>query len=136
MPVNDVAETIVDLATHKGEIYPVYHVDNPIGQSWEEMARLLAKELGIPNRHGSMVPFKEWVRRVRRSPLSMETDNPALRLIDFLDSNFQHMSCGGLILDTAKTRKHSATLAALRPVSDEVAKRYVRAWKDTGFLNV
>ncbi|KAF2235726.1 ketoacyl-synt-domain-containing protein [Viridothelium virens] len=134
VPVNEVAGTIVDLAMRGGEVSPVYHIDNPVGQAWEEMVPLLARELGIPEGEGRIIPFDDWVRKVRRSPLSMETDNPALRLIDFLEGNFRRMSCGGLILGTATARLHSATLAALGPISDEVATRYIRAWKATGFL--
>lgn len=136
VPVDDVAATIVDLSMHDGEAFPVYHIDNPVGQPWEDMASLLARELGISESDGMMVSFRDWIRKVRRSPLSMETDNPALRLIEFLEENFERMSCGGLVLGTERAREHSATLAAMGPVPAEVARGYVRAWKEMGFLRV
>lgn len=87
VPVEDVAATAVDLALHEGIIHPVYHIDNPVGQPWEAMVQTLASELEI----SELIPFEDWIRKVRRSPLSMETDNPALRVIDFLASNFEHV---------------------------------------------
>lgn len=132
-PVDAVANTIVDLAMREGDAYPIYHVDNPVCQPWEEMVSLLVKELRIPKEN--VIPFSEWVRRVKRSPLREETENPALRVIDFLEKNFVRMSCGELILGTSRSKEHSSTLAELGPVSAEVARRYIRAWKEAGFLS-
>ncbi|KAH7133939.1 hypothetical protein EDB81DRAFT_695655 [Dactylonectria macrodidyma] len=137
VPVNHVAGTMVDLLRigdgNAPECYPVYHIDNPVGQPWTEMSRVLAGALGIPS--DRVIPFRKWVRMVRHSPLLAETENPAARLIDFLDHNFERMSCGGLILDTANSQKHSRTLAAEGPVAAAVARKYVSSWKAMGFLN-
>ncbi|KAI1134063.1 hypothetical protein F5Y05DRAFT_417605 [Hypoxylon sp. FL0543] len=136
VPVNDVADTMVDLLAI-GEVdapepYPVYHIDNPVGQPWKQMSPVLADALGIPPHR--IIPFRDWVKLVRRAPLQIDTENPAARLIDFLDYNFEHMSCGGLILDTAKVKEHSKTMAAQGPVTADIARRYVAAWKKMGFL--
>lgn len=96
------------------------------------MIPVLADELDIPPKN--IVPFNEWVTRVRNFPGSVDLDNPAAKLIDFLDGNFIRMSCGGLLLDTAKGREHSSTLANVTPVSEKVARKYIQAWKDVGFL--
>ncbi|MCJ1386714.1 hypothetical protein MMC17_009840 [Xylographa soralifera] len=138
VPVDDMAATMVELMKvgdlhHAPASYPVYHIDNPVGQLWKDMSRTLADALNIsPDR---VVSFRKWVKLVRRSPLHAETDNPAARLIDFLDHNFERMSCGGLILDTTKAQEHSPTMAGLGPVAPDVARRYVAAWKKTGYLN-
>ncbi|KAI1085457.1 hypothetical protein F5B20DRAFT_587488 [Whalleya microplaca] len=139
-PVDVVAGTLVDLAVRMPETrdccYPVYHVDNPVRQPWRQMIPVLADALGIPADTG-VVPFAEWVRRVREHPRRVEGpegENPAFLLIDFLDDNFLRMSCGGLLLDTKKVREHSPTLAKAGPVSDEVARLFVQSWKDMGFL--
>lgn len=113
--------------------YPVYHIDNPVQQPWRKMIQTLADALGIPRDTG-IIPFTEWVSKVRKSPMSVETDNPAGRLIDFLDDNFLRMSCGGLVMDVSKACEHSPTLAAVGPVSADVARKYIRAWEDMGFL--
>lgn len=139
VPVNDAAGVMVDLCRvadlhNAPDPYPVYHIDNPVGQPWKEMNPVLADALGIPP--DGIVPFHpDWINMVRRSPLPAETDNPAARLIDFLDDNFERMSCGGLILDTAKAKEHSATMAAMGPVDGAVARRYVASWKKMGYLH-
>ncbi|CVL03420.1 probable polyketide synthase [Fusarium mangiferae] len=136
VPVDNVANTMVDFLylgdIDRPEPHPVYHIDNPVGQPWKVMSQALAAALDIPPRR--IIPFSRWVKLVRNSPLPADTWNPAARLIDFLDSNFERMSCGGLILDTMKAQKHSSTLSAQGPVTTEIAVKYIRYWKESGFL--
>ncbi|KAF3055676.1 Conidial yellow pigment biosynthesis polyketide synthase [Daldinia childiae] len=131
-PVNSMAAVLTELLLSNVAPHAIYHVDNPKQQPWREMIGTLADALDVPT--SNIIPFREWVSKVRRSPLSIETDNPAGKLIDFLDDHFLRMSCGGLILDTKKSCEHSPTLAATQPVSVEVARKYVKAWEDMGFL--
>jgi thioester reductase-like protein/SAM-dependent methyltransferase len=145
VPVNDVAGAMVDLLAipfpgqdsavagpAEADAYPVYHIDNPVGQPWKEMSPVLAEALGIPP--DRIVPFRDWITLVRRAPLVAETENPAARLVDFLEHHFERMSCGGLILDTTLAQQHSRTMAELGPVSPDVARHFVAAWKSMGFL--
>ena len=97
------------------------------------MVSLLADALEIPRTN--VVPFDKWVRAVRQYPGSADKDNPADRLADFLDNHFVRMSCGGLILDTNRSREHSPTLASQGPVGADLVRKYIRAWKDMGFLH-
>jgi acyl transferase domain-containing protein/acyl carrier protein/nucleoside-diphosphate-sugar epimerase/SAM-dependent methyltransferase len=131
-PVDDVAGTLVDLLMVK-DPYPIYHIDNPIRQLWSEMIPVLADALDIPR--SNAIPFADWIERVRNFPGLVESDNPASKLVDFLDANFLRMSCGGLLLETTKSREHSVTLRAVSPVSDEVARKFVQSWKDMRFLS-
>ncbi|KAI6085568.1 hypothetical protein F4821DRAFT_149184 [Hypoxylon rubiginosum] len=137
-PVDEVAGTLVDLIflpedkTH----YPIYHVDNPVRQPWKEMIPVLADALDISPQ--GVVPFEDWVQRVRDHPRQVEGpegENPAFLLIDFLDDNFLRMSCGGLLLDTIKVREHSKTLANAGPVNGQVTRQFIQSWKDMGFLS-
>ncbi|KAF3480536.1 polyketide synthase [Arthroderma uncinatum] len=136
IPVDAVAAVLVDLL-YIGEDktapdpWPIYHIDDPVGRPWKEISSILADALDIPS--SQFMPFKEWLSTVASSSKS-ETENPAKRLVDFLGQNFEQLSCGGLVLDTTKAQKHSATMRALAPVSVEVASRYIKAWKETGFL--
>lgn len=127
-PVNDVAGALSDLVLSHCTPYPVYHIENPVGQPWREMNAILADALNIPN----LIPFEEWVERVRAGP---QRNNPASNLLGFLDSNYLRMSCGGLVLDVRHTLEHSKTLSAVGPVSEEVARKYIHIWKEIGFLN-
>ena len=131
-PVNLVAATLADLVLADNSPHPIYHIDNPIRQPWRKMIPVLADALGIPR--GNAIPFTEWVQRVRDSPSLVNGDNPAARLIDFLDENFVRMSCGGLFLDTRKCRQHSSTMRGVGVVSDDVARGFVKSWRDMKFL--
>jgi hypothetical protein len=111
--------------------YPIYHIENPVRQPWRDMIHVLADALDIP--HINIIPFEEWIERVRQYPGSVD-DNPAMTLVEFLDLHFVRMSCGGLILDTARSKKHSNTLRNLGPVNSDVVTQYIRAWKEMGFL--
>ena len=137
-PVDKVAGTLADIVTLPEETrpYPIYHIDNPNHQPWKEMIPMLADALEIPREDG-IVPFSEWVQRVRDYPRQVEGpegENPAIMLIDFLDNDFMRMSCGGLLLETKKSQEHSKTLANLGPVSEDLTRLFVNSWKKTGFL--
>ncbi|CAI7591626.1 unnamed protein product [Penicillium glandicola] len=127
-PVNDVAGSLADLLLADNVPYSVYHIENPVGQSWRDMNTILADVLNIPH----LIPFQEWVERVRGGP---SKNNPASTLLEFLDSNYLRMSCGELVLDAQRTLEHSKTLAAVGPVSEEVVRKYIHIWKEIGFLN-
>ncbi|OTB05891.1 hypothetical protein M426DRAFT_56127 [Hypoxylon sp. CI-4A] len=137
LPVDKSAAVMVDLLKiddrdEKAEASPVYHIDNPVGQPWKHMSTVLASALDIPSH--SIIPFQDWVKRVRESPLSYK-ENPAAQVIGFLEGHFERMACGGIILDTQRSSEHSETMAAQGPVSDEVVRSYVSAWKTSGFLD-
>lgn len=127
-PVNDVAAALSDLALSNCNPYPIYHVENPVGQPWSQLNTILSDALEIP----SLIPFEEWVERVRTAP---QHNNPAATLLEFLDSNYLRMSCGGLVLDVKKSLEHSKSLNTVGAVSEEVVRKYVYIWKEIGFLN-
>ena len=134
-PVNDVAGSLADLVLREeeeeeAEGYPIYHVENPVGQSWQEVNAVLADALGIRE----MVPFGEWVDRVREAGQG-KRGNPAATLVEFLDENYLRMSCGGLVLGVERAVEHSRTLKGVGPVMEEVVRRYVRVWREIGFLD-
>ncbi|KAJ5609199.1 type I iterative polyketide synthase [Penicillium herquei] len=136
LPVDKSANVMVDLLNiGSGEdsagVYSVYHVDNPVGQPWKEMVNVLAAALDIPS--NAIVPFKEWIQRVRQSTLPA-AQNPASMGVGFLESHFERMACGGIVLDTQHSKEHSKTMAAQGPVSPEVVRSYVSSWKEMGFL--
>jgi acyl transferase domain-containing protein/thioester reductase-like protein/SAM-dependent methyltransferase/acyl carrier protein len=131
-PVDDVAVTLGEMLVSDTDPYPIYHIENPSRQPWAEMTVMLAHALDIPL--NQIVPFNEWVDRVRNhdGPIA---ENPAKNLVNFFDEHFIRMSCGGLILDTVKTREHSETLRKRAAVSRELVSKYITAWKKTGFLS-
>ncbi|KAF2019467.1 putative polyketide synthase [Aaosphaeria arxii CBS 175.79] len=138
LPVNKSAAVMVDLLKldcyadiSEPDAHPVYHIDNPVGQPWNKMSSILAPALSISPEN--IVPFEEWVRRVRESNLP-DSENPAARAIAFLEQHFRRMATGGIVLDTTMVSQHSPTMAAEGPVPDVVVMSYIKAWKEMGFL--
>lgn len=125
------AATLGELLLDEQTWYPVYHIENPVRQPRRKMIHMLADDFHIPNT--GIIPFKEWLERVRRSPSSPD-DNPASNLAGFLDMYFVRMSCGGLILDTARSRENSWTLRDTGPVSRSLVMKFIQVWKERGFL--
>ena len=132
-PVDKVAATMGELLLSSRDPYPIYHIDNPVRQQWRDMIPVLAAALDIPlNR---VVAFSEWIRRVKAFPGAAEWDNPAVKLVEFLEEDFERMSCGGVQLDVKRSLEHSPTLKGVGPVGPEVVRGYVQAWKTSGFLH-
>ncbi|KAJ5634594.1 type I iterative polyketide synthase [Penicillium herquei] len=131
-PVNDVAAALGELLLSESATDLIYHIDNPSRQTWQEIISILARALGLGQE--SIVPFSQWVDRVRGFRGST-TDNPALQLIDFFDYYFVPMSCGGLILDTTKSLQYSKTLRDQGPINEDLMMKYIARWKESGFLN-
>lgn len=139
-PADDVAAALVDILTQPNDValHPIYHIENPVRQPWSKTIALLSDALRVDGKPIAIVPFHEWVRRVRNWPHSEHNSpkgaNPGYLLVDFLESNFIRMSCGGLLMGTSNAREHSSTLAKLGSVSDNLIRLFIESWKDTGFL--
>lgn len=127
-PVNDMADTLADLVLSDQTPHRFYHLENPWGQPWKEVNAVLADAVGIKD----IIPFDDWVKRVAAAP---QRNNPASTLLEFLDDNYIRMSYGGLVLDPKNTLEHSKSLRAVKPVSEELVRKYVHIWKEIGFLS-
>ena len=132
-PVNHVAATLGELlfSSSINAPRPIYHIENPSRQPWPKMTEILANALGIPR--SNVIPFNRWLDSVRRYP-GPSTDNPAAQLAGFFDADFIRMTCGGLVLDTTKSREHSSTLRKMEPVDQELVMKYIGAWKKARVL--
>ena len=130
-PVNDVAASLGDLLLHDTSAsYPIYHVDNPVREPWSEIVPVLAGAIGA-----EVIPFRDWLQRVRSFSCSVASENPAAKLIDFFDQDYTRMSCGGLLLDTTRACEHSGALRAVGPVGTGLVRKYIESWKSAGVLN-
>lgn len=121
------ADTLIDLVLGDHDPYRFYHIENPWGQPWKEVNKVLADAVGIKE----IIPFEDWVKRVADAP---QRNNPAATLLEFLGDNYIRISYGGLILDPKNTLEHSKSLRAVRPVSEELIRKYIHIWKEIGFL--
>ena len=97
----------------------------------------IASELGVP-----LVSYSEWLSKLEECAGEGSADevdgmraNPALRLLDF----FRAQRDGGRSnpiprLSTTEAEKASQELALMQELSKEDAKRWVAAWRVSGFL--
>lgn len=130
-PVDIVATTLGELLFSEATDQALFHIENPSRQSWPKMIHTIADCLGIS--HENVVPFGEWLSRVRQYHGSTD-ENPAGRLIDFFDDHFLRMTCGDLVLDTMQSRACSKTLRYTGPIEKELVKKYFTTWQNSGFL--
>jgi thioester reductase-like protein len=134
-PVDAVAAVCADLALGTSSAGGIYHIDNPVRQPWDKMLYLLASELDIPEK--SIIPFDEWIQRVRSFPNEATPGcdlNPAKRLVDFLEADFLRMSCGGVMLETKRSQKDSEAMRRVGSVDDATVRSYIRSWRVRGYL--
>ena len=134
LPVNDVAAVLAELVLSTS-LPPsaICHVENPIRQPWSKVLSFLAAELGIPP--SGIVPYDEWLLRVLNLPSARDTENPAKRVMHFLQNEFLRMACGGLVLSTENALKSSETLRRASAVQEDTIKSYVHTWRKIGFLS-
>ncbi|KAI1810887.1 putative polyketide synthase [Poronia punctata] len=132
MPVDDVAAVLSDLLFSSTQKAGVYHVENPVRQSWDEILTFLASVLGLKNVE-RRVSFKEWLEKVREFE-GAERENPAGKIVDFLQNDFERMACGEVVLDTRNSVGDSLTMREMKGVDLEVVKGYVDGWRERGFL--
>jgi len=129
LPVDTAAAAVAEILLDHRPLQLVYHLENPVRQSWQEMITYLAQELGIDA--GQIIPFERWLEEVKHLPAQ---ENPARELTNFVHKEFRKMSCGEVILDTTVARQSSATLRRQGAIQQEQVGAYLRYWKNLGVL--
>lgn len=138
IPVDTAAATVVDIIFQSGNLKStVYHLENPIRQSWYSMLAVLSRVLYAHDDASlwnklPIIPFEDWLAKVRAEP-DIER-NPAARLIDFLEKDFGTLGTGNLVLDTKRTLEVSENLREVGEVDEGLVESYVACWKAMEFL--
>lgn len=131
LPVNIAAAAMADLLLSPDSVNLTYHLENPVRQDWTTVMAAIANELG--HSPSCFVEFEEWTRLVG-GKTSANGDLGRSVLMDFLEKDFQHMSAGGIILDTSRAQRASASLRNASGVSVKTIGKYVKSWKEYGLL--
>ncbi|KAF1983330.1 acetyl-CoA synthetase-like protein [Aulographum hederae CBS 113979] len=153
LPVDQAAASISDIAlcsSSSSGSTVVYHLENPIRQSWHDGATFLpAPELPNPSSPSPtsstppkplpLLPYPTWLSKVRTHAPSSSSPgpssrNPVLTLLDFFENGFEHMAQGEVVLGMENARAASATLRRVRVVGEEGVERYVGNWRGRGLL--
>jgi hypothetical protein len=129
--VDTAAQVLSDILLMTDPVGLVYHLENPIRQSWHDALAALASKLCLCDT--TQLEFDEWLDMVLNS-VDDASENPARDLADFFRIDFKHMAGGNIILDTAMTRRVSPTLRDIEPVSEGTIVSFITHWKNTGFL--
>ncbi|KAF2173929.1 hypothetical protein M409DRAFT_16197 [Zasmidium cellare ATCC 36951] len=132
LPVDLAAATVTDITFSGPGASNIFHVENPIRQSWRDVLSTLAPAIGLAP--DAQVPYSEWLDRIRAVSDDRMGDNPAKKLLAFFEGDFEHMSGGDVIMDTAETRRVSKTLRQTGGVDENLISKYVDMWKHLGFL--
>ena len=124
--MDQAAQVISDVLLGCGKRDLVYHLENPIRQPWADVCSVIERHLSLPS--SRRLPFTEWLGRV----VAAEENPP--ELIDFLENYFLLVSTGGLVLDTARTRKVSRNLRSTNAIEIGTIELYLEFWKSVGLL--
>ncbi|OSC98632.1 acetyl-CoA synthetase-like protein [Trametes coccinea BRFM310] len=121
---------------------PFLHLVHPRPVPWHDIIAPIAEELGV-----SLVSYEQWVSALQNSvsrgeeaEVELLKANPALRLLDFFkavkqsEGSADREPLGMVYLSTEKSTKVSRTLAHLPQLDADRAKKWVLAWKKSGFL--
>ena len=130
--MDDAAEVLSDILLDTRPPHLVYHVENPVRQSWRDMHDLLCAALRISDQSPSH--FSDWLREVSELDDSRAVENPAKALASFFQADFERMACGEVTLCTDNARAVSSRLQELDAVSKETVMAYVAYWKRVGYL--
>jgi thioester reductase-like protein len=134
IPVNRAARAVTELL-FSTEFHPYYHLENPTRQPWQVVIRDLASILGGPDNPLPLIPFPEWLRRVRDLG-SNPAKNPAFQILNFLGKDFLRMASGVVVLETSKARLHSPTLAGSSPLTRKHLEEYVEYWRRSEYRQI
>ncbi|KAA6412420.1 MAG: NRPS-like enzyme [Lasallia pustulata] len=129
LPVDCAAHAVSELLLDTNCLELVYHMENPVRQSWRDTLEVLGARLNLSD--ADYIPFSKWLEKVCAST---DDGNPAKNLAEFFANDFERMSGGSLILSTEKARKVSSTLRMMAVVSKQTTEAYIDRWKTAGFL--
>jgi hypothetical protein len=108
-------------------------MENPSRQSWNGVLHTLASILGGSGEPLPIIPFPEWLDRVR----SLGDDpahNSAYKIISFLENDFVRLADGSVILKTSTARIDSPTMVKSTSMDKKHLEEYIAYWKNIGVM--
>ena len=107
----------------------VYHLENPVRQSWPKVTAIIRRKLNLPASSNSFVSYEDWLAAL------IEEATSSQELLEFFKDWFLTMGTGLLVLDTERTQSVSQTLRKAAPVTTEVVESYIESWRKSGFIS-
>ena len=121
---------------------PIVHLVHPRPVPWRTVIAPIAAELEVP-----LVPYETWLSALEGSTrgvadaaeVELMKANPALRIVDFfrgLRLSADHEPLGMVYLSSEKAVRASRTLAGMPALDAGRARKWLAAWRKSGFLNI
>ena len=128
VPVDTVAQVLVEILRVEHGTQVVYHVQNPRPTTWSNLVPSVRKALG---EEVEVVALGQWVEKLKEmaQEQSAGRDVPALRLLDFFEMLSEEK--GGkkvLALDLKNAMEASEALRSTRPITGEMMREWMRGW--------
>lgn len=115
------------LEAHRDDLPSVYHVSSPGSIEWKALAPIVVKRLGDSVK---VVAWDEWMEALRQSGRNVGTQgvlqNPALKLLDFLEGLSQHAEWPELSVE--RTLEKSPSMAQLEPKYGDWMNIWMDQW--------
>lgn len=114
----------------------IFHIANPRTATWSALLPTIRHHFGTGVKP---VPLAEWIDALIASAnTSHASQLSGLKLLDFFenlkDKAVRFPRAKATMLDTKETRKLSATLDSVQPVSAEWVDLWMRQWKASGMI--
>ncbi|KAJ5531965.1 acetyl-CoA synthetase-like protein [Penicillium frequentans] len=137
VPVDLLAEILVDLSLLQSPGVGVYHPVNLHPQSWKDIRPMIADALQVLEKTTEIIPLQEWILRVRQDIelVSQDKENlqiqlakdPAAKLLDFFEDVMQQTEAENA-LDARGTALISQKLQMVDAVQAEWIQKWVKEW--------
>ncbi|KAF2469202.1 acetyl-CoA synthetase-like protein [Lindgomyces ingoldianus] len=133
LPLENAASTVTDIlfappkTGREGDRF-VYHVENPSRQSWDSVMATISETLNL-----RLTPFENWLNQLQNLNTQKEihsrenaVGSSSASLQQFFETDFIHVGCGNLCLDTTFARRISPSLNEAEAISKGLVEKYVK----------
>ncbi|KAE8342282.1 hypothetical protein BDV24DRAFT_150513 [Aspergillus arachidicola] len=139
VPVGLLAEVVVDLALNKNktasESVDVFYPVNLYPLAWEVIRPIMADALlKTSGKTAEIVPFKDWVRRIRQDIETTGAGGNVLSGEELQALDIMSKSTRENVLDTQLTVQRSGELQAVEAVQPEWIQNWVGEWVQRSFI--
>ncbi|KAJ7636845.1 hypothetical protein FB45DRAFT_742764, partial [Roridomyces roridus] len=132
-PAEAVSSAIVDatLMSFEKPQFTTINLVHPCPVPWDVIMSSMAGIAELP-----MIPFPEWVQRVRDRAMSATAEDfeniPGIKLLDFLTSMAGKPA--NLEFSTTKAQELSRSLRTLQPLDEKDVRRWMAYWRRKDFI--
>ncbi|KAF7316041.1 Aminoadipate reductase [Mycena indigotica] len=133
VPPEPVAQAIVD-AVFVSAPAPAVNLVHPHPVTWDALVGAIANTVALP-----FIPINDWVARLEQRGADVDTDVltqlPALKLLWFIQRAMEGDGAFSLSFATARAQILSPGIASVSSLNACDTSRWLRFWRETGFIS-